>query len=53
MRKTRKKLGWGSTLVFQVTIGSLVGIAVVTIGWIISVIGLAVPAKAILGKKSA
>ena len=46
-------IGWGSSLTYYIAVGCLVGLVVVYIGIVLFVIGIALPAKAILGKKAA
>jgi len=46
-------LGWGSALVYNIVIGYAPSMVNVIIGIILFVIGIAVPAKAILGGKAA
>jgi len=45
-------LGWGSALTYHIVIGYAVPTVMMIIGIILFVIGIAVPAKAILGKKA-
>jgi len=46
-------IGWGSSLTYYIAVGCLVGLVVVYIGIVLFVIGIALPAKAILGKRAA
>jgi len=46
-------IGWGSSLTYYIAVGDLMGLVVVYIGIVLFVIGIALPAKAILGKKAA
>ncbi len=46
-------VGWGSSLTYYIAVGCLVGLVVVYVGIVLFVIGIALPAKAILGKKAA
>jgi len=46
-------IGWGGSLTYYIAVGCLVGLVVVYIGIVLFVIGIALPAKAILGKKAA
>jgi hypothetical protein len=46
-------LGWGSGIAYQITIASPSGVVLTMIGIALFLIGLVIPAKAILGKKSA
>ena len=45
-------LGWGSALVYQIIIGYAMATMMMIIGIILFVIGIVLPAKAILGKKA-
>ena len=46
-------IGWGSSLTYYLAIGCLMGLVMVYVGIVLFVIGIALPAKAILGKKAA
>jgi len=45
-------VGWGSSLTYYIAVGCLVGLVVIYVGIVLFVIGIALPAKAILGKKA-
>jgi len=46
-------IGWGSWLTYLMAIGCLMFIVLAVVGIVLFVIGIALPAKAILGKKAA
>ena len=46
-------IGWGSSLTHSIAVGCLTGLVVVYVGIVLFVIGIVLPAKAILGKKTA
>lgn len=46
-------IGWGSSLTYYLTVVCLSGLVVVYVGIVLFVIGIALPARAILGKKAA
>jgi len=46
-------IGWGGALTYHIAIGYLMSFVIVMVGTILFVIGIALPAKAILGKKDA
>ena len=44
---------WGSNVAYYITLGSSMNTVIMLIGLVLLVIGLAIPAKAILGGKAA
>ena len=46
-------IGWGSSLTYYIAVGDLMGLVMVYVGIVLFVIGITLPAKAILGKKAA
>jgi len=46
-------IGWGSSLTYYIAVGNLMGLVMVYVGIVLFVIGIALPAKAILCKKAA